>query len=284
MAFSANYIKKYDENLYELLKKKFEEEELNLSLLSLKNNKLFKMLTSGDYSDIPEKYYLRIIHKAMKFMDIDKETFNHYAATRITHEEDINSEKQALPFWFSQNKHFLAFNIVLQLRDYRNIFHFVTEYIKGKEHISYCDYGCGSGSLSFALNERNQFEKMAFYDLDCYHSDFVKYYISSCKLNAQWFDILSEQETEQYDVVICLDVLEHIEKSYDVLVKLTKKVKKGGLLILKGAFEIDSYSHLPLASQNFYVDNDGPGFVSREFSEIKKFYYPALLSGAFIKK
>lgn len=95
---------------------------------------------------------------------------------------------------------------------------------------------------------------------------------------------MKEQETEQYDVVVCLDVLEHVEQSYDVLVKLSKKVKKGGLLILKIAFEIDSHSHLPLASKNFYVDNDGPGFLSAEFTNIKKFYASALVSGAYIKK
>lgn len=184
MAFSANYIKKYDNGLYELVKKKFEEEELNLALIKYKNPKLFEMLISGDYSDIPEKYYLRIVHKAIKFMDIDLDTFNRFASTRVQYDDEIATEEQALPFWFSLDKHFLCFNIMLQLRDYKNIFHFITDYVKGKKEISYCDYGCGSGSLSFALNERNQFSKMAFFDLDCYHSDFVKYYISSCKLNA----------------------------------------------------------------------------------------------------
>lgn len=284
MAFSANYIKKYDENLYELLKKKFEEEELNLTILKLKNPQLFNTLISGDYSDIPEKYYLRVIHKAIKFMDIDMDTFNKFATTRMHYEGEIQSEEEALPFWGAVDKHFLAFNIMLQLRDYRNIFHYITEYLKGKEHISYCDYGCGSGALSLALNARNEFEKMTFFDLDCYHSDFVKYYISSCKMNAKWFDVLKEEEMEQYDVVVCLDVLEHIEESYNTLVKLSKKVKKGGLLILKGAFEIDSYSHLSLASKNFYVDNDGPEFLSTHFMNIKKFYVPALVSGAYIKK
>lgn len=282
------YLKDYDENLYEHIKilHSIEVKKARKETILKKIQKLFLKPIKQGYLEIDESTKDKIIQNALDFMNISKEEFiENDGICRKTAIERPKNQEAANKIWETNvQKPWLSLNVALQLRDYKNVVYGLDKLLPNNHSLSCCDWGCGSGSLSFALNEKYKFSLLDLYDLDNYPSDFVKYFIEKTNLNnANWIDILNNNDTKTYDLVICLDVLEHIENSYESLLKISSKVKKGGLLALSIAFECDDHSHLAKASQNFFIDNDGLEFLNANFKLKYKLVNHYLVSGIYEK-
>lgn len=95
------------------------------------------------------------------------------------------------------------------------------------------DVGCGSNSPSKA---KKWFPKVVYHgiDMQVYQNDAHDF-----KLMDKYFELdlskdsLDEITDNQYDVVICSHVLEHIPNGHEVVVALAKKLKKGGKIYLE---------------------------------------------------
>lgn len=104
---------------------------------------------------------------------------------------------------------------------------------KPLEECSVLDMGCGIGGLSIPTSFR--VKEIKGIDLD-------ESYISVCKERAEekgvknaTFEVKSLfdlEETEAYDVVLCSDVLEHVEDQEGVLTKVVGSLKEGGVFYL----------------------------------------------------
>ena len=281
---NIQYIKDYDVQTFEKIISFHKEEDFKLKLFKLFNKKKFKKYTGIDYYPIDDNIKLDIISKALKFAGIDLDTYIKYQY-RDKNIKRMTSQKDADKFWADINEKWLCMNIDLQLHDYAGIYNAFPAFIyKEPDLLSICDYGCGSAALSFALNSRFHFKKMDLYDIDNYTADYVKYTIKQNDLNnTSWFNIIDEKVEEQYDFVICLDVLEHLENSFNALKRLKEKTKTGGYLVLKIAFECNDPTHLPQAAKNFFIENDGMRYLKDNFKLVKRFQRNNIVNGIYKK-
>ena len=108
------------------------------------------------------------------------------------------------------------------------------------------DAGCGKGDFTFAIAEL--FPKAQVQGVDISQAkteEFSKYAdnISVCKeLNAKLkypnvsfvaADLLNLQKYEEFDLIICIHVLEHIEENEHAIFNLAKALKPGGHLYIQ---------------------------------------------------
>lgn len=134
------------------------------------------------------------------------------------------------------------------------------------------DYGCGTGSLAFglALNHKVK-NKMILLDVPNDVSKFREYRVSKNNLlSVKTENIFTFDEKHVADLIICLDVLEHLENSSDILMnKIYPLLKVGGNLILRAPWR-GQMTHIDEAADNFYFDG-GREFLSKHFSEVYRF-------------
>ncbi len=106
------------------------------------------------------------------------------------------------------------------------------------------DFGGGVGTESIFFS--NASLKTTYYDLPSITADFAQYRIKQYANN----DIkiaLDEKKLTSYDVVVCLEVLEHLVDPIKTMKLIYSKLKKGGLVFLSESFDLigDNYpSHL----------------------------------------
>lgn len=282
------YIKDYNEDLFNHINKLHEIKFRKHRELKKRWNK-FKQLffKKKQFIAIPQEHKDEIINTATAFMNISKEQFfdnvkKCYAA-RDAKTTRFSNQKQADEYWTNDiNEVWLSLNINLQINDYCHVYSDLRYILK--DNMSVCDYGCGSASLALTLNKIHNLKQLDLYDLKNYVSDFAKFAIKNDNLNnVNWYNVLEDND-KKYDVILCLDVLEHLENSYEILLKLHKKLNPGGLLVIKIAFESNDPSHLPQAAENFYFKNDGLKFMKDKFKLTKNFPEETLLINGIYRK
>jgi len=279
------YLKDYREDLYDILmdlhKIKKSEENCLLNQISQESHILY---------EIPAEDKSSIIKVAENFLNIENSQFWKNIELCYKKAENLklikNQEETDISYYINEfDELWLCLNIDVQLRYYNQVYSFVCERYKDK-NISIGDYGCGSASLTFALNKKLNFNKIGLYDIENFVSNFVQYYIDKEKISiAKRYNVL-EDNNETYDLITCSDVLEHIEKSSEVLKKIYKKLNKNGCLILRVAFEAESIGHLPQSAENFFIKSDGWEFLNKNFDLIHNFDFDGglLINGCYQRK
>jgi 2-polyprenyl-3-methyl-5-hydroxy-6-metoxy-1,4-benzoquinol methylase len=92
------------------------------------------------------------------------------------------------------------------------------------------DYGCGIGSNGFLFNEAG-FE-VTLADLDSFSLDFAKFIIKKHDLHVKVIETDKTEIKDKFDVVLCLDTLEHVKEPKKLLEKLASLLNNGGKLFL----------------------------------------------------
>ncbi len=95
------------------------------------------------------------------------------------------------------------------------------------------DFGAGIGDLVVLLAENGL--DMTYLDIKGATSKFAKWRIKRRGLKVNFMETGGEQDClkEYYDVIICVDVLEHLDDPLFYLKEMHKHLKESGLLILK---------------------------------------------------
>jgi len=115
---------------------------------------------------------------------------------------------------------------------YRTILKYLPEYKKRGENV--LDAGCGEGNISFYLANKNK--KVTAIDIS-------QKTILECKEKAQKLQLIQSPVFKQgniekqkfnnkFDLIICVEVIEHVKKPILMLKNLQKHLKPGGLLFL----------------------------------------------------
>lgn len=284
------YIKKHNEELYDYIKKLHEEKENKRNSFFFKVKKKFarklNIYPKIKISQISELFKDQIISDACDFMNVTKEVFYENINKHWEREKELNrfnNQEETDIFWNSHiDNLWLSLNIDVQLTWYDDVYSVLLNYLD--HNMSVADYGCGTGSLSFVLNKHFSFNSLDLYDLPNYASEFIKFAINKNKLkNVEWSNIL-ENIDKKYDAIICLDVLEHLENSYTALLSIDSKLKKGGYLMLKIAFESEDKTHLPQSAENFFFTNNGITFLNKNYKLIHDFYIHGQIINGLYKK
>lgn len=114
---------------------------------------------------------------------------------------------------------------------WQNLRAIIKNEIKGKNIL---DAGCGTGHLTLELLQEG-FNVVAT-DYSEELVDFAKDMLNQAGFSSDIFQLdLCDNETlkkEYFDTIICLDVIEHIDKDVLALQNLTSALKPGGILII----------------------------------------------------
>jgi SAM-dependent methyltransferase len=124
----------------------------------------------------------------------------------------------------------------------------------GRERFVFADVGCGTAAVSFI--HLGQYDQAYLIDVKNLAQDFVSWRCNKRKqshVTVGDIDVLKED----VDVLVCIDVLEHIAESSKLFLKINERIRRGGWLLLRApwASVLPQREHLPEAEQNFY--NEG---------------------------
>jgi len=131
------------------------------------------------------------------------------------------------------------------------------------------DYGCGTASVSLAVASRAVgMTELVVADVQRDVRAFIDYRLKKMGLfSAKTADVLALDIDVQFDFVMCIDVLEHLENSAEVFCEhIAPRVKVGGLLFLRAPWR-GQLTHIDAAPDNFYREG-GRRFLSDNFAEV----------------
>jgi len=129
----------------------------------------------------------------------------------------------------------VIFPNVIRKREIKLIFDLVKE-IKPERIL---DFGCGVGVSTCLLSELGN--EVIGYDINKKAVDFANFRARKHNYKAQF--TAEMPELGQFDLVLAIDVLEHIEDLRSLILKLGKSMKSGARLYHYGTFEDGSPDH-----------------------------------------
>ena len=282
------YIKKYNSDLYNKILA-LQKQENRRTFLRRIVNKVKRKLNLEKLISPPQEQLDEIIDIACEYMGVDVSDYykiiEKFRNNGMKIKEVFENQTQTDVFWNNIDKEWLCINIYVQSVLYNTAIPIYTILRKMPlNNLTVLDYGCGSGVLAILLNKVFHFKKLVLTDIDNYASGFVKFYINKTNsIEISWENILKYNSNETFDLVECFDVLEHLENSYEYLLKLNSKVKARGMMALKIAFECEDETHLPQAAEAFFIKNDGLGYLEQKYERIR-YFGGGLISGVYKKR
>jgi 2-polyprenyl-3-methyl-5-hydroxy-6-metoxy-1,4-benzoquinol methylase len=141
---------------------------------------------------------------------------------------------------------------------------------KRQGDISLCDYGCCNANISFSMLLGGHVSTLRAYDLYSESTEYIKHRIRKYGLEerAEWRDVDAPATGELFDVVYCIDVLEHTKNPSQILeTQIAPLIKKLGYLIIQAPWGGGVVSHLDEAIVDFYSQG-GRKFLLKNFIKI----------------
>jgi 2-polyprenyl-3-methyl-5-hydroxy-6-metoxy-1,4-benzoquinol methylase len=123
------------------------------------------------------------------------------------------------------------------------------------------DVGCGTGELlTLPIAQLFQLDsKVSILGVDVHEESILRAManVQRAGLSNISFSMDNKWQQDEFDIVLCSEVLEHVEDTKTFLSKLRKCVKEDGCLILTipngyGAFEIESFIYHKLGFKKFW--------------------------------
>ena len=139
---------------------------------------------------------------------------------------------------------------------------------EGAGEINVLDAGSGFGQYDFWMGKNHKSWNIKGLDVkpeqveDC--STFFRK-INFTHVNFAKKDLTKIEETNKYDLILCVDVMEHIEEDQKVLNNFYRALKKGGLLLIstpsdKGGSDVHEHEHEEGVSHSFIDEHVRDGY------------------------
>ncbi|MGB8490722.1 MAG: class I SAM-dependent methyltransferase [Bacteroidales bacterium] len=141
--------------------------------------------------------------------------------------------------------------------------------------VAVLDAGAGFGQYTWRMSRMNKLWKIKAIDIDSEHiNDCGKFFASaglSDRVSCETCDLASFDEKAAYDMILCVDVMEHIREDERVLRNFNRALKPDGMLLIstpsdKGGSDVHSekeHSFIDEHVRNGY----GTGEISRKLTE-----------------
>ena len=134
------------------------------------------------------------------------------------------------------------------------------------KNLTILDYGCGTGVVSARL--ANEGYKVHALDLNTYSLEFLKWRDKKYNLGIKFIDSPGFRFDFNFaDIIICKDVIEHLENPWDVIGDFHKILRKDGYLFMSWDND-SSYTeafhpfHISKRPKEFYLKMVELGFSS----------------------
>ena len=121
---------------------------------------------------------------------------------------------------------------------------FVLENYPKLTHPRVLDYGCGIGTISLNFAEKDYQTTIA--DIPGRTLEYAKYRFSRRNLPVKVYDIKEDFDVpnEPFDIIICVDVLEHLSYPVKTIHRLARILRPGGLAVVFAAWDRnENYPH-----------------------------------------
>lgn len=136
---------------------------------------------------------------------------------------------------------------------------------KDTYQVKILDAGCGFGQYDRFL--LRQFPNAVIDAIDVkeeYLEDCRAYYnyeLSNGKITFKKTDLLNFDDSDKYDIILCVDVLEHIENDVDVMQRLNKALKSNGYILMHSPSDLAKHD---AGEDDFFVDEHARVGYSKE--------------------
>jgi hypothetical protein len=238
---------------------------------------------------IAKSLYLSI-EDAKEYLDISTDHFFHYADIWAQVESKLFEEKDSVSAFYANwrddaSKYNICANILNQHLDvisFKALYTFFTPKTIGNGIL--VDYGCGTGTLSFAFAIENILAShFLLIDVDNDVKNFIQFRIKKHNLSGNVFfdDANSFNKFHYSSGLYCIDVLEHLENPSNVFrEKIHPCLKLGGLLYLKVPWG-GHITHLDDALNDFYSEG-GRKLLSEKYKLLRRLK-PLDIAGVYRK-
>ena len=140
------------------------------------------------------------------------------------------------------------------------------------------DAGSGFGQYDFYMASRHPEWKIKGVDVKQEQIDDCNSFFSTIGLNNTRFevaDLTQFNEPEKYDLILCVDVMEHIEEDVKVLENYYNSLKKGGMLLIstpsdQGGSDVHDHDHEHGEGESFIDEHVRDGYGIDEIKEKMK--------------
>lgn len=139
-------------------------------------------------------------------------------------------------------------------------------------NISIADIGCGEGALALRLYDEG------YKNITCFDIDTDQFKLESIKIEKYDANIpITNQIKNKYDLVICVEIIEHIWSPYQLMHDIKEILKPGGFVILSTPNIQSSLSRII-----YLIDGDFHQFKDSDLSyghinPISSFYFRNIL-------
>ncbi|WP_374089780.1 class I SAM-dependent methyltransferase [Methylomicrobium lacus] len=147
--------------------------------------------------------------------------------------KEINSHTDQVRLFFEEPIRYLG----RRAFDIRIRFETVQEFIQKKTFGHILDIGCGDGSISLPLLTHYQCQQLTLLDMSSSMLSLAKKKITEDIsgrvkfINENFID--TELDPQGYDLILCLGVLAHVDSPAEVIARIARFLKPGGILILE---------------------------------------------------
>jgi SAM-dependent methyltransferase len=141
--------------------------------------------------------------------------------------------------------YFRTANISLfRKRDIIRLCNIIARYKRGGELL---EIGCGDGKLLNSLKDRFNIRSIDISESAVRNASLI---IGQEVVEQK--DIENDEISGEYDVVIALNVLEHLHDPYNVLIKIRNSLNKGGIFLFSAPNKYGVYGNISTAIMNFF--------------------------------
>ncbi len=161
--------------------------------------------------------------------------------------------------WYKNSKEMLYGQVGYAIHsNHLDILPYIRKILKesyGDKRIKILDYGCGIGDHLIFLAKEGY--NCSGAEIKSYSSEFIKYRMKKRGLDVHLTELTDNSVPieEDYDVIICLDVLEHTVNPREIIGRLIQKLDKGGLLFVNFPHS-EQPLHLEERHKNFDLDRE----------------------------
>lgn len=211
------------------------EDTINISEYSARlfESHIFELMS---YTRKPEAEIINLISRCMTDRNIEWEEFSTYSV--IDFHRLTQANIYCLTKWNCEEK-------------YQSIIRYIN-YITKVKGGNILDFGGGIGELTINLFSKNN--EIDFLEVPGNTLEYAKWRFKKKYLDIETYTSLNQIKKE-YDIIICLDVLEVLEKPLAHLKKFYEILKKDGILILSVG-NVGSDAHpMNLKKNSEFIDN-----------------------------
>jgi len=203
---------------------------------------------------------VKLIELAAEFLGISKQEVEERIANSQQRGIDDWKSKASIIDFYKDSEHYIYDLIKFNSKERLDSLIYPIKYINNSNIL---DFGGGIGLLSIALSQNNN---VFYYDVEGKTKQFAKFLNEKLGGKVKFLDTLEEVYELEYDIIMVMDVFEHLESPLETLNDLHKCInKKHGLFYTTGMrFSISETLPMHLRSNLMY---------QRAFEEFVHKYY-----------